>query len=256
MADSDDEELFEALDAVLHVLERGRDRVDVVATRAAELRVGRAEGLSYADLITGANGPLVLDVLSELLDGLFDAGSRLRRAEVRALHADGLSMDKIGRLLGVSRQRVSTLINSPFGQRLPDRERSPDRRTGLPLAGPEFRLLAESLPHLIWVADPDGATEYFNEQGLEYTGLPREASDGWNWVSLVHPEDQEAALRGWRRATATGSPFEVEYRIRRADGVYRWHLCRTLPVRGRDGRPVKWLGTATDVEDYRSSDTG
>ncbi|MDT7549867.1 MAG: hypothetical protein QOE84_2261, partial [Actinomycetota bacterium] len=115
-ANSYDEELFAALGAVRQLLERTRDRIDDVAARTAEIQSGRARGLSYAELLTGARHPIVLDVLSELLDGLFDAGSRLRRAEARALYADGLSMDKIGSLLRVSRQRVSAIINSRFGQ--------------------------------------------------------------------------------------------------------------------------------------------
>jgi PAS domain S-box-containing protein len=251
VADSYDEELFMALDAVVQVLERGRDRVDVVVARAAELRDGRARGLSYAELLTGARHPLVLDVLSELLDGLFDTGSRLRRAEARALYADSLSMEKIASLLRVSRQRVSAIINSPFGQGEAEHGDVRDRRSGPSLTAPEFRLIAESLPQMVGVADPDGTTEYVNEQTVEYTGLRRVTHDAWDWVAVIHPDDQERTLNSWRVAIDTGAPFDVECRFRRVDGEYRWHVCRSVPMRGTDGRPVKWLTTASDIDDYK-----
>jgi PAS domain S-box-containing protein len=246
-----DEEVFEALDAVLQVLEHGRDRVEAVAARAAEIRGGRARGLSYAELLTGARHPIVLDVVSELLDGLFDAGSRLRRAEARALYADSLSMDKIASLLRVSRQRVSAIINSPFGRRESDPADARDRRVALSLTDPEFRLIAESLPLLVGITDTDGTTEYVNQEAVDYTGLRRLTHEEWDWGSVLHPDDREAAQSSWRNAIATGSPYEIESRIRRADGEYRWHLCRSLPVRGPDGRPLKWIGTGTDIDDFK-----
>lgn len=118
-----DEELFTALAEVHAVLEDAARRVPEIVARSEELQRGRARGASLGDLITGAREPLVLDALSELLQGLFTAGSRLRRAETRALRAEGLSLDKIGQLLGVSRQRVSAILNSQ------DRPR-PDQQVG------------------------------------------------------------------------------------------------------------------------------
>jgi PAS domain S-box-containing protein len=251
MADAYDEELFEALTAVGQVLERTRDRVGDVAARAAEIRAGRARGLSYAELLTGARHPIVLDVVSELLDGLFDAGSRLRRAEARALYADSLSMDKIASLLRVSRQRVSAIINSPFGHGAAEQGDAKERKAGPSLTGPEFRLIAESLPLLVGVTDTDGTTEYVNQEVVDYTGMRRLAHEEWDWASVLHPDDREAAQSSWRDAIATGSPYEIESRIRRADGEYRWHLCRSKPVRGPDGRPLKWIGTGIDIDDLK-----
>ena len=115
MPETDDEELSAALAEVAQVLETGAERVAVVAARTQALLEGRAAGVSYTELLANATGPLILDVLSELQDAVSAAGSRLRRAEVRALHAEGLSMEKIAQLLRVSRQRVSAVINSPFG---------------------------------------------------------------------------------------------------------------------------------------------
>lgn len=112
-----------------------------------------------------------------------------------------------------------------------------------------FELAAEAIPHIVWLADASGSTDYFNERGTEYTGLPRQANYGWQWVKLVHPHDAERARFGWEYATRTATPFELSYRIRHSDGEFRWHAFRALPVRGQAGEVVKWIGTADDVTD-------
>jgi PAS domain S-box-containing protein len=109
-------------------------------------------------------------------------------------------------------------------------------------------MIAESIPHIVWTASPDGATTYFNRQGTDYTGCPRETNYEWNWVTLVHPEDAEPAAQAWQHATTTGIDFLLEYRIRRFDGVFRWHSCRAVPHRDAAGEIDLWIGTATDVE--------
>jgi PAS domain S-box-containing protein len=112
-------------------------------------------------------------------------------------------------------------------------------------------LIAESIPHIVWTASPDGATTYFNRQGTDYTGCAREANYEWNWVTLVHPEDAERAARAWNHATMTGTDFFLEYRIRRFDGVFRWHYFRAIPLRDAAGEIDMWIGTGTDVEDQK-----
>jgi PAS domain S-box-containing protein len=111
--------------------------------------------------------------------------------------------------------------------------------------------IAESIPHIVWTGSPDGATTYFNRQGTDYTGCPRETNYEWNWVTLVHPEDAEGAAQAWRHATMTGTDFFLEYRIRRFDGVFRWHCCRAIPLRDALGEITLWIGTATDIEDQK-----
>ena len=112
-------------------------------------------------------------------------------------------------------------------------------------------MIAESIPHIVWTASPDGATTYFNRQGTDYTGCPRETNYDWNWVTLVHPEDAERAAQAWQHATMTGTDFLLEYRIRRFDGVFRWHACRAIPLRDAAGEIDLWIGTATDIEDQK-----
>ncbi|HWC35672.1 MAG TPA: EAL domain-containing protein [Mycobacteriales bacterium] len=112
-------------------------------------------------------------------------------------------------------------------------------------------MIAESIPHIVWTATPDGTTTYLNQHGTEYVGCPREASDQWNWVSLVHPEDAERAAAAWRYAMSTGTDYLLEYRIRRHDGVFRWHAFRVTPLRNAVGEIEMWIGTATDIEDEK-----
>ncbi|MGH9177538.1 MAG: PAS domain-containing protein [Acidimicrobiales bacterium] len=112
----------------------------------------------------------------------------------------------------------------------------------------DFERLAEAIPHMVWTSQADGSTDYFNRVGTDYTGLPPQANYGWGWVALLHPADGERARLGWRCATATRTPFELSFRIRRHDGSYRWHLARALPVHGERGEVVKWIGTADDID--------
>lgn len=129
------------------------------------------------------------------------------------------------------------------------------RRGSLPKE-PDFRLMADSIPHIVWMARPDGSTAYVNRQGTEYTGLAAGGASGWDWARLVHPDDAERARQGWEQATGTETPFAMEYRIGRADGEFRWHAFRSQPIRGPDGRTVAWIGTATDIDDQKRLEDG
>jgi PAS domain S-box-containing protein len=115
----------------------------------------------------------------------------------------------------------------------------------------DAELYAEAIPHIVWLASPDGATEYFNRHGTEYAGVSSDVNYGWDWVSLVHPEDADRALKDWQHATRTRKPLRMDCRIRRHDGEFRWHTFRAEVVRDYAGRVVKWIGTATDIEDQR-----
>jgi PAS domain S-box-containing protein len=110
-----------------------------------------------------------------------------------------------------------------------------------------FEAIAESIPHIVWLADATGSVDYLNERGTEYTGMRREANYGWRWLELVHPDDVERARLGWDHATRTLTPFELVYRIRRSDGEHRWHALRALPVRGPGGEVMRWIGTADEL---------
>ena len=123
-----------------------------------------------------------------------------------------------------------------------------DSLPGATPAMPDARLIAESIPLIVWIAAPDGATTYLNRQGAEYTGCLQEASSDWNWVTLVHPDDADGARKAWEDAVRTATDYLLECRIRRYDGVFRWHSFRALPQRDAAGELQMWIGTATDIE--------
>lgn len=115
----------------------------------------------------------------------------------------------------------------------------------------EFRTLAEAMPQIVWITRPDGGTFYLNQQWSAYTGRPTEESLGQRWIESLHPEDQQPAMAAWVNATANASVFSMEMRIQRADGIYRWWLCRAVPLIDSAGRVLKWLGTGTDIHDLK-----
>ena len=114
-----------------------------------------------------------------------------------------------------------------------------------------FRQLADSMPQLVWTADPDGRVDYYNERHREFSGIRRSAERIWDWAPVVHPDDLDATLAAWKRAVATGMKYEIEHRVLRADGTYGWYLSRGLPVHDGEGRIIKWYGTATDIDELK-----
>jgi PAS domain S-box-containing protein len=118
-----------------------------------------------------------------------------------------------------------------------------------------LRLVIDTIPAHVWSARPDGSVDFVNRRWLETTGLTREDSLGWDWGSVVHPDDLARYVEKWRAALAAGEPMESEVRLRRADGEYRWWLTRNVPLRDQVGNIVKWYGTAIDIEDrHRAED--
>jgi PAS domain S-box-containing protein len=115
----------------------------------------------------------------------------------------------------------------------------------------QYRLLAEATPQIVWTAGADGATTYVNEHWTATTGMPREAALEYGWFGLVHPADVEDLLDRWDGVRASGDDLDVECRLRREDGAYRWQLVRARARRDESGDVVEWLGTMTDVDATR-----
>ena len=101
---------------------------------------------------------------------------------------------------------------------------------------------------------PDGYHEWYNSRWYEYTGTTPTESAGAGWNNLFHPDDQDRAWELWRHSLETGEEYEIEYRCRRHDGVYRWFLGRALPIRDESNRIVRWFGTCTDIEDQKQAE--
>jgi PAS domain S-box-containing protein len=113
-----------------------------------------------------------------------------------------------------------------------------------------FRDLADSIGHMVWVARADGYHEYYNRRWYEFTGAAEGETDGLQpWGKILHPDDQDRAWARWQHSLKSGEPYEIEYRLRRANGEYRWVLGRAEPIRDAGGRLIKWYGTCTDIQE-------
>ncbi|WP_394648804.1 PAS domain-containing protein [uncultured Sphingomonas sp.] len=110
-----------------------------------------------------------------------------------------------------------------------------------------FRVLADTMPQMVWSTLPDGYHDYYNARWYDYTGMPEGSTDGEAWNGMFHPDDQDRAWATWRHSLATGDPYQIEYRLRHRDGTYRWVLGRALPIRDQNGAITRWFGTCTDI---------
>jgi formate hydrogenlyase transcriptional activator len=117
-----------------------------------------------------------------------------------------------------------------------------------------LRKIIDAIPTLAWCSSPDGTGEFWNSRWHEYTGLTPEAVRGWGWQDAIHPEDLKEITDKWLGFLASGQPGEVEGRLRRFDGVYRWFLFRAEPLRDESGNIVNWYGTDTDIEDLKRAE--
>ena len=117
-----------------------------------------------------------------------------------------------------------------------------------------LRMLAESLPNLVWTCNPDGWCDYLSRQWVNYTGRPEAEQVGDGWAEQIHPEDRVRVQTAWAAAARSGNQFDIEYRLRRFDGVYRWFKTRALPLRDSAGRIVKWFGSNTDFQEMKSAE--
>jgi PAS domain S-box-containing protein len=117
--------------------------------------------------------------------------------------------------------------------------------------GQRFDVLADSMPQMVWSTLPNGFNDYCNARWYEFTGVPQGSTQGEAWVGMFHPDDQQRSWDRWHACLATGEPFEIEYRLREANGNYRWVLGRALPMRDTQGKITRWFGTCTDIHDQK-----
>ncbi|MFM7427600.1 MAG: PAS domain-containing protein [Elainella sp.] len=114
-----------------------------------------------------------------------------------------------------------------------------------------YRYLAGLIPQLVWIADANGTILDVNDRWSAYTGYSLEQAQQQSWEVIVHPEDVPILAQAWAAAQQNASPYQAEGRMRRADGLYRWHLHQATPLRGEQGQIVRWFGTATDIHELK-----
>jgi len=116
------------------------------------------------------------------------------------------------------------------------------------------RLIIDTVPAQIWTETPEGVVDYVNRRWIDYTGMTLEEAVGSGWNHMVHPDDLDRVLTKWRKLIAEGKPREIESRLRRSDGEYRWFLSRCFPLVDRSGDILGWYGSDTDVHDLKQAE--
>ena len=158
----------------------------------------------------------------------------------RPLHAMTLSTAAAAALRARRRQRAAAEV-------LEDRERA---AKALRESEARYRTLAETLPQLVWTALPDGRCDYLSRQWVEFAGVADTEQLDLRWLDrAIHPDDRERTLQHWTGAIEGRHEYDIEFRIRRRDGVFRWFKTRATPIRDEEGRIVHWFGTCTDIQD-------
>lgn len=126
-----------------------------------------------------------------------------------------------------------------------------ERTHDLEVSREHFKLLTNNIVQMTWTNLPNGRVNSYNQSWYDYTGMDLESAGGFEWKQLVHPDDLQVTNERYAHSLQTGEMFEVENRYRRYDGVYRWHLNRSKPLKNDKGEIIFWVGTATDIEDQK-----
>ena len=183
---------------------------------------------------------------------------RLRRGE-QVDHFETVRRTKDGRLIDISltispvKDRAGNIIGaSKIARDITERRRIEE---ALRASQASFRQLADSMPHMVWTARPDGYLDYYNERWYEFTGFSREDSSGTIWRRIVHPDDLQRVGHAWEEALKSGNPYTIECRLwDRTEERWRWFLGRALPIRDAHGNLVKWFGSSTDIDDQKRAE--
>jgi formate hydrogenlyase transcriptional activator len=128
------------------------------------------------------------------------------------------------------------------------------RLTAATAADAHLRRIIDTIPVLAWCNLPDGSNEFLNQRWQDYTGLSQQEASGWGWQAAFHPDDIGALMERWRALLVSEEAGEIEARLRRHDGEYRWFLIRVEPLRDDLGNIVRWYGTSTDIEDRKRAE--
>jgi PAS domain S-box-containing protein len=117
----------------------------------------------------------------------------------------------------------------------------------------QFQAFAQAMPNHVWTSLPNGQLDWLNDRVYEYSGASPGDLDGEGWTGMLHPDDLPAAAERWAAALSSGANYETEFRLRRVDGSYRWHIARAVPIHDANGALVRWIGTNTDIEDQKAA---
>src|SRR6516225_6621585 len=198
-----------------------------------------SRGHNYADIMLPEDRPATREAVFTAL-----RERRMYEAEHRIRHRGGSVRWIWARGHGVFAPDGSLRFIEGLNLDITDRKQAEER---LRESEERWRSLTEALPQLVWSAKPDGTCDYFSKQWTQHTGVPESDLLGWRWLEVLHPDDREPTRTFWTDSVAGRGPYDVEYRVRRSDGEYRWFKTRGVPIRDDAGNICEWFGTCTDV---------
>jgi PAS domain S-box-containing protein len=211
------------------------------AERLFQTDAASALGRTPFEHVSAEVGSVLRDLLQQATEGKTGSGT-----EVFVVRK------QVGRWLELSYTPIRDPDGVIIGVSLTAHDVTERKRGEILLRQSEHRLrtLTESLPQLVWTATPDGRCDYFSPQWIEFTGLPAQEQLGMQWLErVIHPDDRNRTTDHWLGAVAGEHPYDIEYRIRRVNGMYRWFKTRGTPITDDAGRTVQWFGTCTDIQD-------
>src|ERR1700720_1012045 len=173
---------------------------------------------------------------------------RLGGLAVGSLAADAYSSEEVSFLSLVANQ-VALAVDDAL-----DFDASQHAKEVLRGSEESFRLIVDSIPGLVVTMTAEGELEFVSQQCLNYFGMTLDELKGWTTSDIVHRDDLSRVLATWRRSIETGHPYDSEYRIRHADGVYRWFHVRALPLRGAEGRIIRWYALHADIDKRKQAE--
>ena len=163
--------------------------------------------------------------------GIEDGAERWIAATGQAFFEEGIAVRFVGTVRDITKQkRVESLLRASEAL---------------------FRTMAQAIPNHVWTATADGSVDWMNDRVYAYSGVPRGTLDGAGWTRIIHPDDLAGASQRWLQSVATGASYETEYRLRRADGQWRWHIARGVAITDESGIVARWIGTNTDIQDQK-----
>jgi PAS domain S-box-containing protein len=201
-----------------------------------DYRLPDMDGLEVLTALAGADGEVALPVV--MLTGADEVS-----LAVEAMKAGAQDFINKSRLTPIDLRRAvhNAIVRVALRREVREKEL-------------RFRTLTEAIPQLIWTSAADGRCDYLSSRWVEFTGEPIERHLGYGWFDSLHPDDVERAREEWARAVDSGSNYDIEFRLRRADGVFRWHLARAVQFKDADGRVTNWFGACADIEDRKQSE--
>jgi PAS domain S-box-containing protein len=210
------------------------------------LSVDGARGRGWQSAIHAEDLPELLERL-----GSIRAADELREVEVRLRRRDGEHRRFSFRLSPLTDASGEVVTWCGTSTDIEDRRQAEEAARA---REDHYRSIADSIPALIAFMSPAGEVESVNRHVLDYFGATLEELKGWATADTVHPDDLPAVTAAWRRSVATEEPYDIEHRIRRADGIYRWFHVRGLPLRDAQGRVARWHVLQTDIDERKRAE--